>query len=222
MGTKNPPEQEPDVNQASPDQESVADAAERSEAVANTEADVDASANTGEIEPAADPKLLAEELDKERARADQNWDKVLLVSAEMENLRRRTEKDLEKANRYALEKFAKELLNVVDSLEIGLQSSETEQGAAHLIHEGMKLTLQQMLSTMKKFNIEQIDPVGEPFNPEMHQAMSMQPSDDVPPNSVLQVFQKGYQLNDRLLRPAMVVVSQAASPQPQKKIDEQA
>lgn len=165
---------------------------------------------------------LKKELEKARAKADENWEKVLLVSAEMENLRRRTQKDLENATRFALEKFSKELLQVVDSLEIGLKTSETDSVNVESIRHGMELTLKQFLTVLNKFNVAQIDPQGQPFNPEQHQAMTMQPSEDAPPNTVLQVFQKGYELNGRLIRPAMVVVSQAVEPKPEKKIDEQA
>lgn len=127
----------------------------------------------------------------------------------MENLKRRTQKDLESAHKYGLEKFAKELLVVIDSLELGIQASTSDAPEVVSLREGSELTIKQFESVFAKFNIEAIDPLGQPFNPELHQAMTMQPSADVDPNTVLNVFQKGYSLNGRLIRPAMVVVSQA-------------
>ena len=130
----------------------------------------------------------------------------------MENLKRRTQKDLENAHKYGLEKFAKELLSVIDSLELGIQASTSDNPEVIALKQGSELTIKQFESVFAKFNIEAIDPVGQAFNPELHQAMTMQPSADVEPNTVLNVFQKGYILNGRLIRPAMVVVSQAVKP----------
>lgn len=176
------------------------------------------------VEPTAEQQIesLQKELIATREQADQNWQKLLLAKADMENLRRRTEKELENAHRFALEKFSKELLQVLDSLEMGLKTSESASDNLESMRQGMALTLKQFLTTLEKFNVVQIDPQGQPFDPAKQQAMSMQPSADVPPNTVLHVFQKGYELNGRLIRPAMVVVSQAVAPQPEKKIDEQA
>lgn len=177
-----------------------------------------------ESEPSAEDKIaeLQDKLNVAEAKAEENWDKLLRVNAEMENLRRRTEKDLENANRFALERFSKELLQVIDSLEMGLKSTESATDNLDSIREGMELTMKQFVTVLEKFNVVQLNPEGQPFNPEQQQAMSMQPSADVPANTVLHVFQKGYELNGRLIRPAMVVVSQAVERQPEKKIDEQA
>ncbi len=141
--------------------------------------------------------------------AEQDRDRFVRAHAEMENLRRRAEKDVQNAHKYALERFAKELLAVVDSLELGLQAAATEAAGAGALREGMQLTLKQLLAVLERFEIHAIDPLGERFNPELHQAMAMEATADMEPNSVLRVFQKGYLLNERLLRPAMVVVSQA-------------
>ena len=159
-------------------------------------------------------EVSVEELQKQLKQAEkkvaENWDKAVRIQAEMENLKRRTQKDLENAHKYGLEKFAKELLSVIDSLELGIQASTSNDPEVVTLREGSELTIKQFEAVFAKFNIEAIDPVGEAFNPELHQAMTMQPSADVAPNTVLNVFQKGYNLNGRLIRPAMVVVSQAA------------
>jgi molecular chaperone GrpE len=140
-----------------------------------------------------------------KARADENWDKYLRVVAETDNIRKRAIRDVENAYKYALENFSRELLAVVDSLEMGLVSGK-EAGTKSLI-EGNQATLKLMLSIMQQFGIDEIDPHGEPFDSEIHEAMTTQSSSDMEPGSVLTVFQKGYTLNGRLLRPARVVVA---------------
>jgi len=151
--------------------------------------------------------LLAKVAELEAKLADQS-DAVLRVRAEMNNIQRRAEQDVQKAHKYALEKFANELLPVVDNLERAIEAAGDHE-AANAIKEGVLLTLKIFQDTLKKFGVETVDPVGEPFNPELHQAMSMQPSNTAEPNSVLTVFQKGYTLNGRLMRPALVVVAKA-------------
>lgn len=148
-------------------------------------------------------------------------DQALRVAADMQNVRRRAEQDVEKAHKFALEKFANDLLPVVDSLERGLELSNPNDEAIKPVREGIELTLKLFQDTLKRYNLEAIDPHGAPFNAEHHQAMAMQESTAVEPSSVLKVFQKGYLLNGRLLRPAMVVVSKAPA-EPQPSIDEQA
>ncbi|CCE23564.1 nucleotide exchange factor GrpE [Methylotuvimicrobium alcaliphilum] len=167
---------------------------------------------------------LSQKLEEAEQKATENWDKVLRIQAEMENLKRRTQKDLENAHKFALENFAKELLTVVDSLELGLQAAIGDSPEVQKFREGSELTLKQFEAVFSKFNIEVVNPLGQPFDPELHQAMAMQPSADAEPNSVINVFQKGYVLNGRLLRPAMVVVAKAEDNPPQEtpKIDEQA
>ncbi|MBA4503389.1 nucleotide exchange factor GrpE [Marinobacterium marinum] len=129
------------------------------------------------------------------------------TQAEIQNIRRRAEQDVEKAHKFGLEKFANELLPVVDSLERAIEASQGEDEAVKAIREGVEMTLNMFLSSMGKFNVEQVDPQGQPFNPEHHQAMSMVPADGVEPNTVVTVVQKGYLLNGRLMRPAMVMVA---------------
>ena len=146
---------------------------------------------------------------------------VLRAAAEAQNIRRRAEQDIEKAHKFALEKFATDLLAVADSLERGLEVSDPTDESIRPMREGMELTYKLFLDTLKRFQVERVDPQGEPFNPEQHQAMAMEESTHAEPNSVLKVFQCGYVMNGRLLRPAMVVVSKAPS-EPPVKIDEQA
>lgn len=152
-------------------------------------------------------KRLAEALQA----AEQDRERFVRAQAEIENMRRRAEKDLQQAHKFALERFAKELLPVVDSLELGLQAAGTDAPAASALREGMELTLKQLVAVLERFEIRAIDPLGARFNPELHQATLIEPSSDVEPNTVVRVFQKGYLLYERLLRPAMVVVSQQIS-----------
>ena len=153
-----------------------------------------------------DLALRVRELEEQLAAAQ---DQALRMVAELQNVRRRAEQDVEKAHKFALEKFAADLLLVVDSLERGLELSDPADEALRPMREGMQLTLKAFLDTLRRYQVEPLDPHGEPFNPEHHQAMAMEANAGVEPNSVLKVFQKGYLLNGRLLRPAMVVVSKA-------------
>jgi molecular chaperone GrpE len=163
---------------------------------------------------------LIKQLQDAEARAAAAQDQYVRAQAEMANLRRRVEKDVENAHKFGQEKLSKELLAVADNLERALQSSESETADLNAIKEGVELTLKGLLNVFGKFNIVAIDPVGEPFDPQLHQAMSMVENPDVEPNTVIAVMQKGYQLNGRLIRPAMVMVSKGG--QPAAKIDEQA
>lgn len=159
------------------------------------------------VEPAEDgvavgePPTVVEEL---QAKVEENWDRYLRTAAELENVRKRAARDVESARKFALERFARELLAVKDSLEMGLAA---ESSSVESLHEGSTATLKLLAATLLQFGIAEVDPEGEPFDPEFHEAISMQPSDDAEPGSVLTVVQKGYSLNGRLLRPAMVVVA---------------
>jgi len=157
-------------------------------------------------------------LEDARNKADEHWNQLLRSKAEFENLQRRHQRELENAHKFALEGFASDILAVRDSMELGLDAANSQAADVKSLREGTELTLKLLSDVMVRHKLVQIDPNGEPFNPEYHQAMSMQPRDDVPPNTVVAVMQKGYTLNDRLIRPAMVLVSQAMP----GKIDEQA
>ena len=143
-------------------------------------------------------------------------DQMLRVQAEMQNVRRRAELDVEKAHKFAVEKFANEMVTVVDNLERGLAAAPEEE-ATQAIRDGMAMTLDGLINGLARFKVEQVNPEGETFNPELHQAMSMVENPDLAPNTVIAVMQKGYTLNGRLLRPAMVMVSKGAA-----QIDENA
>ncbi len=184
---------------------------------ADTAVPEDASAAaTTQAEAESSVELLLEDA---RAKADAHWDQCLRLQAEIENLQRRARRDLENAHKFGLEKIAGELLPVKDSLEMGLAAVDGDNIDPMKLKEGKELTLRMLAGVMEKFGITELNPEGEPFNPEFHQAMSMLPRDDVAPNTVVTVVQKGYLLNDRLIRPAMVVVS-AAGQTP--KVDERA
>ena len=137
-------------------------------------------------------------------------DSVVRAKAEVDNVRRRSAQEVEKARKFALEKFAGEMLTVVDNLERGLATIDAEAEEQKATYEGVNLTLQGLLSGLDKFGVKSVDPQDQPFNPELHQAMSMQEVEGVAPNTVIAVMQKGYELNGRLIRPAMVMVSKAA------------
>jgi len=142
---------------------------------------------------------------------------LLRVQAEMQNLRRRSEQDIEKAHKYGQEKFSTELLSVMDNLERALDAaSQQEDEVVKAIYEGVDLTLKSFTDCFSKFDIESVDPLGEPFDPQLHQAMSMQEAPDAEPNTVISVMQKGYTLHGRVIRPAMVMVAKGPTP----KIDE--
>lgn len=146
-------------------------------------------------------------LEDARAKADENWDQFLRTRAELDNLKRRHARELENAHKFALDSFVRELLQVRDSLELGRDAALDDDADVVKLREGTELTLKLLTDVMNKFGVERIDPAGEPFDPDFHQAMSMLPSPDAPPNTVVQVIQKGYLLNGRLVRPALVMVS---------------
>jgi len=144
-------------------------------------------------------------LAESQAKADENWDRYLRAAAEVENTRKRASRDVEHARKFAIEGFGRELLAVRDSLEMGIAHGDAADASSLL--EGSVATLKLLTGTLERFGVSEVDPEGEPFDPELHEAMTMQPSDTVEPGSVLTVIQKGYSLNGRLLRPARVIVA---------------
>ncbi|MCC5791915.1 MAG: nucleotide exchange factor GrpE [Legionellaceae bacterium] len=156
-----------------------------------------------------DYQELAEKLSLAEQQAHENWEKSVRAVAELENVRRRAERDVANAHRYGAEKIIKNLLPVLDSLEQALQLAEKEAQTA--MGEGLQLTRKIFLDALERENVQELNPMGEPFNPEQHEAMTTQEADDVKPNTVVAVFQKGYVLHDRVIRPARVVVSKAKS-----------
>jgi molecular chaperone GrpE len=180
-------------------------------AEAESEATLDQAAEEVADTVQLNPEELTRLLEDARSKADDHWDQLTRARAEIDNLRKRNQRDLENAHKFALEKFSQDLLQVWDSLELGHQASQDQSVDVKKLREGTELTLKLLSNVMEKNGIEQIEPMDQPFNPEFHQAMSMQERDDVEPNTVVAVVQKGYSLNGRLLRPAMVMVSKAAS-----------
>jgi len=154
----------------------------------------------GEQDP--DERLAAAE-----ARADENWDRLLRLQAEMENQRKRAQRDVTAARKFALEGIVGDLLPVRDSLEMGLAAAAESGATMESLREGSELTLKMLASALERHSVVAIDPVGEKFDPAFHQAMTMQPVDGVAPNTVVSVMQKGYTLNERLVRPALVMVA---------------
>lgn len=174
------------------------------EADAAEEAETDAE---NLIDPEAE--VLAARVEELEQAAAEAKDQALRATAEAQNVRRRAEQDVDKARKFALEKFVKELLPVVDSLEKALDAMGEDASEVH--REGVSMTLKLQLDTLSKFGVEAVEPQGEPFDPQYHEAMAMVPNPELEPNTVMDVMQKGYLLNGRLVRPAMVVVSQAAN-----------
>lgn len=162
-------------------------------------------------QPAVEELLSYQELQKQLTVAEEMAntykDNLLRTKAEMENLQRIKERDIANAHKFALEKATHELLPVVDNLERAIAAHLNDESGAGSLLDGVSLTLKMLLKAMEKFGIESIDPEGQPFNPELHQAISTQENQNVQPNTVLSVLQKGYLLNKRLIRPALVVVS---------------
>ena len=151
-------------------------------------------------------EALEAELAAANEKAEHNWDKAVRAVAELENTRKRAEKDVQDAYKYSIERFAKALLPILDSLEQALAIEATPESEA--IKTGIELTHKMFLDTLEKFNLSKIHPLGEAFDPEHHEAMSMIPAEDAESNTIIQVFQAGYLLNGRLVRPARVIVAQ--------------
>lgn len=179
---------------------------------ANPESATSEGENVTEADPVEEPELTPEQLLVQmQEEAEAARDAALRAQADAQNIKRRAEQDIERARKFALEQFTRELLPVADNLERALESAAGDDEAIKPIAEGVELTLKSLLDAMKKSNIEVVDPMGEPFDPNLHQAMSMVENNDVEPNSVIAVMQKGYTLNGRLVRPAMVMVSKSGT-----------
>ena len=194
------PEQEVELNEEFEQMQAEVEAAEKAAEQVEGE----------EISPEAEIALLYSELEAAKQTINDQKDSVVRAAADVENMRRRAAQDVEKAHKFALEKFANELLPVIDNLERAIEFSDEENEQLKPVLEGIEMTVKSFNDAVAKFGVEIVNPQGEQFNPEFHQAMSIQPSNDVAPNTVLAVMQKGYTLNGRLLRPAMVMVSKEA------------
>ncbi len=186
----------------------------------NPNVDAEATSEAPEMAPGAqegaeervedvNPAELVLQIEGLQAEIGKLKDQELRTQAEMHNVRRRAEQDVEKAHKFGVEKFVGDMLTVIDNLERALASMDAEDEALKAAREGIELTLKSMQDGLKRHDVEAVDPAGEPFDPEFHQAMTMVPNPDLEPNTVMDVFQKGYTLHGRLVRPAMVVVAKA-------------
>ncbi|ATD27893.1 nucleotide exchange factor GrpE [Vibrio cholerae] len=190
------------------DEQLQQDAVETEAEVVGTDADIDWNQAADAIdEKEAKIAQLEAALLVSEERVKEQQDSVLRARAEVENMRRRSEQEVDKARKFALSRFAEELLPVIDNLERAIQAADGEVEAIKPLLEGVELTHKTFVDTIAKFGLKEINPHGEAFNPEFHQAMSIQESADHEPNTVMFVMQKGYELNGRVLRPAMVMVS---------------
>ncbi|RLA35797.1 MAG: nucleotide exchange factor GrpE [Gammaproteobacteria bacterium] len=192
--------------------ESTETTKDESDAAQAAEATPESGSDAGD-DPATRLTALEAELEQARREAEEQQEQLLRTRADMDNLRKRTARDLENAHKFSLERFAMELLPVRDSLELGLDAANADGADVTKLREGSELTLKMLTTALEKSGIVEVVPEGEKFNPDLHQAMATQPSSEVDPGQVMTVYQKGYTLNDRLLRPALVIVS-AAPPSP--------
>lgn len=151
---------------------------------------------------------LMQKLEEAEQKVSEYWDRILRMQADADNLKKRQERDLENAHKFALDKFVTELIPIIDSLELAASTVPDDmKQAAKSILDGVNLTLKMFYSAMEKFGVKQVNPLNQPFNPELEQAISTKVDADAPPNTVVSVLQKGYTLNGRLVRPALVIVS---------------
>lgn len=197
------------MSQDEKDKDAACAPVDGSDAPSTAEATTGESAEVGEPNQAQAEVAGADEVAQLRAKVDENRDLYLSALADAENIKRRAERDVQNARKFALEKFVNELLPVKDSLEMGLAAS-AETNDINKLSEGTELTLKMLTAAVTKFGVKAVDPLGDKFNPELHEAIAMQPSTEADPNTVVQVIQKGYVLHDRLVRPAMVIVAKAA------------
>jgi molecular chaperone GrpE len=157
---------------------------------------------------AADEALLRESLAGAEALAQENWNKYLRAAAELDNVRKRAARDIEQARKFGVERLAADLLPVVDSLEMGLEAANSV--AARTLLEGQQATLRLLKSALERAGVTELSPEGQPFDPQLHEALSIEPAHSAEPGTVIRVVQKGYQLQGRLLRAARVVVAESA------------
>ncbi|MAC16432.1 MAG: nucleotide exchange factor GrpE [Alcanivorax sp.] len=201
-------DQEKDPKNAEPQVETAEEQQAAKEAEA-AQADAAPEEPSAAQEPSTEEKLAEAEVELAKVKKALS-EADIRAQAEIQNVRKRAERDVQHARKFALEKFAGDLLSVADNLERGLAALDANDDALQGAREGIELTLKSLLDAFAKYNLEQISPSDEPFNPELHEAMTMVPVPNVEPNTVIDVLEKGYQLNGRLIRPARVIVSKAA------------
>ncbi|WP_428309318.1 nucleotide exchange factor GrpE [Hydrocarboniphaga sp.] len=174
---------------------------------ASPEPTVDETAAAADAQP--DLAALSAQIEELRAQAQSAKEAQLRALAELDNVRKRAEREIDQSRKFGVEKLLNELLGISDSVELGIQAAAAPDVQVKTIVEGLELTRRQLVAVLEKQGVSQVDPKGQPFNPDFHEAVSMVPSSEVAPNHVLNVMQKGYKLHDRLLRPAMVIVARA-------------
>ena len=201
-------DQEKDPKNAEPQVETAEEQQAAKEAEA-AQADAAPEEPSAAQEPSTEEKLAEAEVELAKVKKALS-EADIRAQAEIQNVRKRAERDVQHARKFAPEKFAGDLLSVADNLERGLAALDANDDALQGAREGIELTLKSLLEAFAKYNLEQISPSDEPFNPELHEAMTMVPVPNVEPNTVIDVLEKGYQLNGRLIRPARVLVSKAA------------
>jgi len=192
-----------------PKQTNEASASEGAETQNEEQTDLISEVEILDEDIAVEENDLSSQLAEAESQSAKYRDEALRIRAEMENLRKRSLRDIDQARKFALERFMGDLLEVSDSLDRGLDAAEAETVSIDLLKEGTQLTQKLLKQALSKHGLTELDPVGEKFNPEQHEAMSMIPSDQHEPDTVVQVIQKGYVLNDRLLRPARVLVAKS-------------
>jgi molecular chaperone GrpE len=174
---------------------------------ASPESPVDETAAAADAQP--DLAALTAQIEDLRAQAQSAKEAQLRALAELDNVRKRAEREIDQSRKFGAEKLLNELLGISDSVDLGIQAASAPDVQVKTIVEGLELTRRQLVAVLEKQGVSQVDPKGQLFNPDFHEAVSMVPSSDVPPNHVLNVMQKGYKLHERLLRPAMVIVARA-------------
>jgi molecular chaperone GrpE len=208
--------------------QAATDAQARVDNKATPESSSEAKSGLEKSPEAQETRAVNEELVKLQAqlkqaeeKAAKHWDELLRAKADIENTRKRLQREVENAHKYAVEKFVQELLPVIDSLERGIGAANEMDTDIKTLKEGAELTFKMFNDCASRFGVEPVHPQGEPFNPQYHQAVSIQESHEYAPDTVIAVMQKGYLLNGRLIRPAMVVVSKAAEKAPAKTENEE-
>lgn len=178
------------------------------------DASVNLDGETIDLSSVAEQQVVDHDMDnllaQARQEASQHYDNLLRLQADMDNLRRRTEREIDQAKKFAVERIVNDLIPVLDSMEMGLQASAQTANDQDTIRQGLEMTLKMFQDVMGRFHVEAVDPTGQKFNPQEHEAMTMQPSADHEPNTVMMTVQKGYKLHGRVVRPARVIISAAA------------
>jgi molecular chaperone GrpE len=178
------------------------------------DASVNLDGETIDLSSVAEQQVVDHDMDnllaQARQEASQHYDNLLRLQADMDNLRRRTEREIDQAKKFAVERIVNDLIPVLDSMEMGLQASTQTANDQDTIRQGLEMTLKMFQDVMGRFHVEAVDPTGQKFNPQEHEAMTMQPSADHEPNTVMMTVQKGYKLHGRVVRPARVIISAAA------------